>query len=111
MIAAMVRGLPAEKRILEAIKSAPVEEMRNGGMGSLKFVDRETQERRFGTQICEATFSDSDGVPVSITLNLDQHGHLFELDVFKADGSALQRFPMPHQADLSGLKIRRNLMQ
>ncbi|WP_431201974.1 DUF6984 family protein [Bradyrhizobium betae] len=66
-----------------------VEEMNDGGMGSLRFVG--TADRRFGRCIGEAEFDDADGVPVSVALNADQHGMLFELDVWKVDFSPLQR--------------------
>jgi hypothetical protein len=32
-------------------------------------------------------------MPVSVTLSLDKKGQLFELDVFKADGSPLISYP------------------
>jgi hypothetical protein len=70
---------------------ALVEPMSDGGMGSLQFGSR--SNRRFGSCIASATFTDTDGVPVSATLNVDQFGELFELDIFKADFSALQQIP------------------
>jgi hypothetical protein len=66
-----------------------VEEMNDGGMGSLRFVGR--ADRRFGRCIGEAKFDDADGVPVSVALNADQRGELFELDLWKVDFSPLQR--------------------
>jgi hypothetical protein len=66
-----------------------VEEMNDGGMDSLCFVG--TRDRRFGNCIGSAEFDDADGVPVSVSLNVDQHGELFELDIWKTDFSPLQR--------------------
>ena len=66
-----------------------VEEMNDGGMGSLRFVGR--ADRRFGRCIGEAEFDDADGVPVSVALNVDQYGELFELDLWKVDFSPLNR--------------------
>ena len=91
----MVRGLPAEHDVLSGIEDAVVEDMNDGGMGSLKFVRLSSEKSRFAKQLREATFADKDGVPVSITINLDQSGHLFELDIFKADNSPLRKFPAP----------------
>ncbi|MDH2348702.1 hypothetical protein [Bradyrhizobium sp. SSUT77] len=65
-----------------------VEEMKDGGMGSLLFVG--AADRRFGRCIGEAEFDDADGVLVSVALNLDQRDELFELDLWKVDFSALQ---------------------
>jgi hypothetical protein len=49
--------------------------------------------REFGPQLSEFRFTDSDGVPVSATLNLDQVGVLCELDIFKGGFGALIAFP------------------
>lgn len=66
-----------------------VEEMNDGGMGSLRFVG--SPDRRFGECVGEVEFDDADGVTVSLALNADQRGELFELDVWKVDFSPLQR--------------------
>jgi hypothetical protein len=66
-----------------------VEEMNDGGMGSLRFVG--SANRRLGACVGEAEFDDADGVTVSVALNIDQRGELFELDVWKVDFSPLQR--------------------
>jgi hypothetical protein len=66
-----------------------VEEMNDGGMGSLRFVG--SADRRLGECVGEAEFDDADGVVVSVALNVDQRGELFELDVWKVDFSPLQR--------------------
>ncbi|MCK1287702.1 hypothetical protein IVB41_27745 [Bradyrhizobium sp. 44] len=66
-----------------------VEEMNDGGMGSLCFVG--SADRRFGKCIGEAEFDDADGVLVSVALNIDQRGELFELDLWKVDFTPLQQ--------------------
>ncbi|MCK1651415.1 hypothetical protein IVA88_08165 [Bradyrhizobium sp. 149] len=66
-----------------------VEEMNDGGMGSLLFAG--SADRRFGKCIGEAEFDDADGVLVSVALNVDQRGELFEVDLWKVDFSPLQR--------------------
>lgn len=66
-----------------------VEDLNDGGMGSLRFVG--SPDRRFGECVGEAEFDDADGVTVSVALNADQSGELFELDVWKVDFSPLQR--------------------
>lgn len=93
----MVRGLPVEHPVLRSIEDAVIEEMNDGRMGSMRFVHLSSEKPRFAKQVCEATFTDEDGVPVSITLNLDQDDCLFELDVFKADNSPLRKFPAPSE--------------
>lgn len=72
--------------------ASSVEPMSDGGMGSLAFAPI-SKSRRFGWTAAECTFFDQDGVPVSAALNLDQEGEPLELDLFKADYSALVRWP------------------
>jgi len=68
--------------------------MDDGGMGSLRlWVPGATGVQRFGAAVAELEFTDSDGVPVSVSLYVDQEGRPFELDLFKADFSALRRLP------------------
>ena len=77
------------------LPSLMVTEMNDGGMGSLRFISGFTMGARFGKAIAEAHYTDSDGIPVSITINVDKHGDLFELDVWKVDYSPLKRWPKP----------------
>ena len=81
-----------------------VEEMSDGGMGSLLFAG--SVDRRFGECIGEAEFNDADGVLVSVALNVDQRGELFELDLWKVDFSPLQRIAA--LGELRSPKVRRH---
>jgi hypothetical protein len=69
-----------------------VSPMRDDGMGSLQFASG-TARPRFGKEVSACQFHDEDGVLVSATLNVDQHGRLFELDVWRVDFAALRRWP------------------
>lgn len=75
----------------EHLEALDVEEMDDGGMGSLKFLS--SRSARMAQQLSEVTFHDNDGVWVSATLNLDPEGLLFELDIFKGDFSPLIEIP------------------
>ena len=66
--------------------------MSDGGMGSLQFLPLRPSAK-MGAQASEVEFIDADGIPVLATLNLDQDGRPFELDMFKADSSKLIRVP------------------
>jgi hypothetical protein len=44
---------------------------------------------------------DQDGVMVSITINTDQHGELYELDFWKTNFSPLSRYPEPSQVRIT----------
>ena len=64
----------------------------DGGMGSLT-LGSSSSMRTFGAQIADLTFTDSDGIDVSLTLNTDQGENLWEMDAFKPDFSALRSIP------------------
>ncbi|WP_436975697.1 DUF6984 family protein [Paraburkholderia tropica] len=71
-----------------------VEELNDGSMGSIRFHSKDAEGRQLGADLCQLTFPDADGVPVVATLSLDNFGQLFELDIWKTDFSAVQRFPL-----------------
>lgn len=72
-----------------------VEPMNDGGMGSLYFPapNHPQSNRRFGKQIAEGTFNDIDGMPISFTINIDDEGLLYELDMWRVDSNPLQHLP------------------
>src|SRR4051812_15966082 len=90
---------PAEVAVITALAptfTASLEEvlvvdMRDGGMGSIRFVNH--GDRRRSCSIAEAEYVDDDGVLVCIELNVDGSDELFELDLWKVDFSPLQRYP------------------
>lgn len=65
--------------------------MDDGGMGSLEFAGDE--HRSLGSCVVEAEYLDRDGFPVSIALNSDTNGLLYELDMWKVDFTPLQEYP------------------
>ena len=67
--------------------------MDDGGMGSVRVVGSEG--RTLGTVAAECESYDIDGTPLSITVNLDQVGELFEIDIWRVDFKPLKRFPPP----------------
>ena len=78
-------------KLLSSLEEQTVKELKDGGMGSLQFVSREKQT--LCKTIAEAEFNDKDGVPVFVSLGIDLKGELFELDVWKADFSAVESWP------------------
>lgn len=72
-----------------------VESMDDGGMGSLLlFLKENTNYKRvFEDEVAEYIYNDVDNVEVNITLNIDSHGNLFELDIWKVDSSPLVNLP------------------
>jgi hypothetical protein len=79
-------------RLIASLERAKVREMDDGGQGSLRF-EQLSPRRRYGRQLSEFRFTDLDGVPVSATLNLDQFGDLYELDIFKGNFGVVLTLP------------------
>jgi hypothetical protein len=63
-------------------------------MGSVRFV-RKDGRRAFGSEVARAEYVDGDGILVSIAVNVDQEGDLYEIDFWKTDFSPLRRYPRP----------------
>ncbi|GAB6120960.1 DUF6984 family protein [Dysgonomonas termitidis] len=76
-------------------KELMVRSMSDGGMGSLYLYPKDCKDelRRFGKQISEVTFKDKDGVDVVVSLNTDDKGNLYELDIWKTDFNQLVEIP------------------
>lgn len=93
----LILSLLSEVLNREALESAlpasRVIDMQDGGMGSIRFV--QSEHRSFGKALAEAQYVDSDGVSVSISVNADQSGRLFEVDFWKVDFLPLRRYPRP----------------
>lgn len=72
-----------------------VRPMNDGGMGGLYLYPKgkEIEGRVLGEQISDFQFTDLDGVEVVASLNVDNNGDLFELDIWKTDFGRLLEFP------------------
>ena len=69
-------------------------------MGSLKFAG--DGARSLGDCLMNAEYRDRDGVVVSIALNADTGGRLYELDMWRVDFAAPQEY-----SDFERLAIKR----
>ena len=83
----LVRRSQTPEVYLPLLDSIHVEEMSDGGMGSLYVVHqcKTAASRRFGSRISELKFQDADGTPVIVSLNVDRDGDLYEIDVWKVN--------------------------
>lgn len=72
-----------------------VEDMSDGGMGSLNLYVRgsSSSDREFKQCLSVCQFNDRDGVPVIASLYAEKNGQPFELDVWKVDFSPLLEIP------------------
>jgi hypothetical protein len=98
LISAMLNGT-RHPELLSTLKVCAVEDMQDGGMGSIRFCGSEG--RRLGAAIAEAEYTDADGVLVSIVLNTDTNGALYEVDFWKVDFSPLCQYP-----SISALRLK-----
>ncbi|MBI3452642.1 MAG: hypothetical protein HY057_07420 [Rhodospirillales bacterium] len=81
------------KGILARLDDYEVEEMNDGGMGSLRTAQAEKEKRRFGEVLAEAELTDSDGTPVIVSIIADSAGELYEIDMWRVDFLPLKRWP------------------
>lgn len=71
-------------------------DLNDGGMGSIRLVvGPDDAPRRMSRELVTVSYTDDDRVPVSISLNLDERGCLFEIDMWKVDFRPLCRYPLP----------------
>jgi len=95
----LLRFLINEADLLESfgqlLESLEVADMEDGGMGSLRLFPKRlgALDSRFGKCASACQFTDEDGVDVIASLNLDQLGNLYELDIWKTDFGKLIRIP------------------
>jgi hypothetical protein len=97
IITAMLQNKNEFQYLLDSLDNVFVAEMDDGGMGSLQLVPNglENVDRSMGKQVALGEFIDSDEVPVSVALNVDRQGGLYELDIWKVDFSPLLSWPSP----------------
>lgn len=103
LIVYLLKDKPEYRHLIEGLSNSTVQEMNDGGMGSLKFEDKKGI-KRMSEEIVAICLSDVDGTPLGITLNIDTNGDLYELDVFKADFSPLIAFPTAPYIELPNNK-------
>lgn len=61
-------------------------DLNDGGMGSIRLVvGPNDAPRSMSRELVTVSYTDDDGVPVSISLNLDERGCVFEIDMWKVD--------------------------
>ena len=81
LIKYLLKDNPISLHIIDKLPTMLVEEMDDGGMGSLTFVRNDKTDQRIGHMIAEVSLFDKDEVPVSFAIILDSDGDLYELDL------------------------------
>lgn len=79
----------------ELLGGMKVADVNDDGMGSLRLFPEglKSPDAQFGKRASACQFTDEDGVEVIASLNLDQHGKLYELDIWKTDFGKLIQIP------------------
>ncbi|WP_367866511.1 hypothetical protein [Pedobacter sp. WC2423] len=91
LISWMVRDTKESKYIIPSLLTLLVEEMKDGGMGSLRVVSE--KNKVYFKDLARVELLDKDGVALWISIHLDTNYDFFELDIWKVDYSPLIRFP------------------
>ena len=99
LIGAMLGGKPSHAELISSLNADTVEDMQDGGMGGIRFCGDDRGKRPLAG-IAEAEYTDDDGVLVSIVLNTDTKGAIYEVDFWKTDFSPLRRYPPPSELRL-----------
>ncbi len=89
----MLAGKDVKPGLEDNLSAVLVEDMQDGGMGSIRFLTPCHSARHFGRTIAQAEYIDEDGVLASIVINVDQENELYEVDFWKVDFSPLKRYP------------------
>ena len=93
LVERMLAGKDVKPGTEANLPSLLVEDMQDGGMGSIRFLTSGHSARHFGRAVAQAEYIDEDGVLVSIVINVDQENELYEVDFWKVDFSPLKRYP------------------
>ncbi|MDR6735821.1 DUF6984 family protein [Sphingobacterium sp. 2149] len=93
LIAYIIKDTPEGMRIINDLPNLYVEEMDDGGMGSLKVVVEGEDNRRTGGILNDMEFHDVDGMILIVSVILDTKDNFYQLDIFKGDFSPLKKIP------------------
>ncbi len=88
------------RKFIAGLSDIFVQDMDDGGMGGVYFVSKIDGYRALGRKIVEAEFMDEDGIIVSVEINMDKDGNLYEFDSFKGNFSPLLNFPKGHDVKI-----------
>jgi hypothetical protein len=94
LIRFMLKDITDQKNFIDELTNIQVQEMNDGGMGSLKFLTEKEGKRIYKKDISIMHYKDIDGISVMFSLNVDMDDDVYELDVFKGDFSPLRKFPV-----------------
>jgi hypothetical protein len=88
-----LQDIPEGSHITASLEDLFVEEMDDGGMGSLQVMIEGENYRRFGGVLVDMGSHDVDGMYLLISVIVDSDDNFYELDIFKGDFSPLIKIP------------------
>ncbi|HUQ66122.1 MAG TPA: hypothetical protein VM101_08205 [Flavitalea sp.] len=88
-------SLANNKNLEHQLEKLKVKEMNDSGMGSLLLfpAGKVVPNRDYGQTVSEVEFHDADKAVVLASLNVDENGDLFELDIWKTNFDRLHKIP------------------
>lgn len=96
VLGVLLRDNSEAAHLLSLLPFQLVTEMADGGMGSLQFYRPEkVASRRYGDDIAQIELQDEDGIPVMVSLIVDQDNQLYELEMWKVDFSPTTNLMLP----------------
>lgn len=103
LLASLLQNLTAQTHLLETLSDLLVSPMSDGSMGSLYLMPKGVTKvnRTFGRELVSGEFRDSDGTNVSVTVNVDGEGELYEMDFWKVDFTPLVSWPKPEEVTVT----------
>jgi hypothetical protein len=90
--------------VTQRYESRLVLDVDDGDMRGIVFVSGAGTRRYYAGALATAAYQDSDGELVSVALNVDQYGDVYEIDVWKSSLRPLLRYPQPQELRLPRLK-------
>jgi len=93
LLEGMLKTGKSSGALLQELDEVLVQDMDDGGMGSLRIWIGLHDQRKFGGVAAEAEFNDADETRVLASIYLDREGRLYELDMWKVDFSPLKQIP------------------
>ncbi|MFC5272090.1 DUF6984 family protein [Adhaeribacter terreus] len=93
LIERLLKDKPEAEKLIPQLRTVMIEELPDGGMGSLRFAGSDAPERKLGKEIAAQVGHDVDKVPITVSLRLDNFGDLYELDFWKVNFSPIQQLP------------------
>lgn len=100
LITYMIKSTKEGERIVPKLPEINVEEMNDGGMGSLRVLVDGKDTRQTGGVLVDKDYYDEDGMLLIVSVILDTDDNFYELDIFKGDFSPLKKIPkVPNNLD------------